>query len=184
MLTVMFCAMLSMVLAAYSVASHEPSSPGNNHLWQLVAAFLLFEACVGAYFPSIGVLRCNHFPDTNLSMIMTLFQLPTNSIVAVIFVFFQSLGNARAFLLVSILLALGAASMFVLCLRERERQKILAVQKLRMTGKQVLLVEQFQNAVREAKLEQRGLASRRESGSLLVRGQSGIIPRSSLGMPI
>jgi MFS family permease len=184
MLTVILCAMSSMVLAAYSVASHEPSSPGSDHLWRLVAAFLLFEACVGAYFPSIGVLRCNHFPDTNLSMIMTLFQLPTNSIVAVMFVFFQSLGNARAFLLTSVLLALGAASMFVLWLRERESHKMLAAQKVRVTGKQVLLAEQFQTAVREAKLEQRGLASRKEGGFLLVRGQSGMIQRSSLGMPI
>lgn len=192
LLSVLSCAMLSMGMASYlvanhdssSVANHDSSSSGNDHLWRIVASFLLFEACVGAYFPSIGVLRCSHFPNTNLSTIMTLFQLPTNSIVAVIFFFFQSLGNTRALLLTCALLAMGAACMFILCLRELQRQKTLEVQKLRMTGKQALLVEQFQSAVHEAKLEQRGLASRRQSDSLHVRGQSGLFPRSSLGMPI
>eukprot|EP00980_Cylindrotheca_fusiformis_P006927 scaffold1443_cov113-Cylindrotheca_fusiformis.AAC.1 len=182
MFSIMSCATLSMGYATYLVANDDVIS-GGEYLWQIIVAFLVFEACVGAYFPSIGVLRCTHCPETNLSMIITLFQLPTNAIVATIFFFFQSLGSMRAFLLVSTLLSVGAACMVILCLRERGSQAILAEQKETLYAKQALVTEKFRKAVHEAKLEHRGLASRRHSDSIVVHDQSALFPRSSRGLP-
>ncbi|KAF0764180.1 hypothetical protein AaE_003109 [Aphanomyces astaci] len=48
--------------------------------WTL-ASFLVFEVCVGMYFPITATLRADNFPDATMSTIMTAFRLPTNVIV-------------------------------------------------------------------------------------------------------
>ena len=47
----------------------------------LMFAFLLFEVCVGAFFPAMAVLRSKVLPSTGLSTIMNIFRVPLNIIV-------------------------------------------------------------------------------------------------------
>jgi hypothetical protein len=49
-----------------------------------MAAFVLFEACCGLYFPSIGILRAKYVPEAQRSTIMTIFRVPLNFVVALI----------------------------------------------------------------------------------------------------
>ncbi|KAF0697799.1 Aste57867_11542 [Aphanomyces stellatus] len=46
-------------------------------------SFLLFEVCVGAYFPASATLRADIFPDAAMGATMTAFRLPTNLLVLV-----------------------------------------------------------------------------------------------------
>jgi MFS transporter, MFS domain-containing protein family, molybdate-anion transporter len=47
-------------------------------------SFMVFEACVGLYFPSIGTLRSQYIPEANRSTIMNLFRVPLNFLVVVV----------------------------------------------------------------------------------------------------
>ena len=47
----------------------------------LMFAFLLFEVCVGAFFPAMAVLRSKVLPSAGLSTIMNIFRVPLNIIV-------------------------------------------------------------------------------------------------------
>jgi len=46
--------------------------------------FLLFEVCVGLYFPSMGTLKSKNVPDENRSTIYNIFRVPLNAIVLVV----------------------------------------------------------------------------------------------------
>ncbi|KAG9415361.1 hypothetical protein AC1031_008803 [Aphanomyces cochlioides] len=49
----------------------------------IFASFLLFEVCVGVYFPVSATLRADSFPEATMGTILTLFRLPTNFLVLV-----------------------------------------------------------------------------------------------------
>lgn len=46
-----------------------------------LAAFLLFEGCVGAYFPAMGTLKSITVPDAQRSTVYSLFRIPLNLLV-------------------------------------------------------------------------------------------------------
>ncbi|EQC36279.1 hypothetical protein SDRG_06384 [Saprolegnia diclina VS20] len=54
-----------------------------SELPPVFAAFLLFEVCVGAFFPCSATLRAQYFGDARLSTVLSLFRLPTNVLVIV-----------------------------------------------------------------------------------------------------
>merc|ERR1712185_278404 len=74
----------------------------------LVAAFFLFEACVGMYFPLIGTLRSKYLPDAYRGVIMNLFAIPLNLIVVGVFLSISKLGLSGALVCSTTALA-GAA---------------------------------------------------------------------------
>jgi hypothetical protein len=73
--------MTTIMLGLATVAMTLATITGTNGLGLLIAAFFLFEACVGMYFPSIGSLRAKYIPDKYRSVIMNLFGIPLNLIV-------------------------------------------------------------------------------------------------------
>lgn len=83
-----------------------------NSLTGLVAAFFVFEACVGMYFPSIGLLRSKYVPDSHRSVIMNLFGIPLNVLVVTVFLSIHRLGLQGALAISSGALALAAVCMF------------------------------------------------------------------------
>lgn len=178
MVLLTLCATISMCLVTYAVENVEA-----DNLIPLTVAFLLFEACVGAYFPSIGVLRCSHYGDANLQLLLTLFQIPTNSIVAIIFVCLQVLGNTRALCLTCIFLGLAAISMLMLRRSDDldKRKKEDAVKKI----KAVILTKMSMQALSKAgDKRSKGPRARRRRSSLHEQGQDGLLNRASFSMPL
>jgi hypothetical protein len=105
-----FAVMLSLATISMSIATYI----GASNLAVLIAAFFLFEVCVGMYFPSIGIfaptkvlifikyniflgtLRSKYLPDGQRSIIMNLFGIPLNLIVVSVFLSIRSLGVSGA----------------------------------------------------------------------------------------
>ncbi|KDO26128.1 hypothetical protein SPRG_08489 [Saprolegnia parasitica CBS 223.65] len=52
-----------------------------SELAPVFTAFLLFEVCVGVFFPCSATLRAQYFGDARLSTVLSLFRLPTNVLV-------------------------------------------------------------------------------------------------------
>lgn len=50
------------------------------HIPSLIA-FLVFEVCVGMYWPCIGTLKSQLVPEENRAAVYTLFRVPLNAIV-------------------------------------------------------------------------------------------------------
>eukprot|EP00747_Dinoflagellata_sp_TGD_P008313 gnl/TRDRNA2_/TRDRNA2_117941_c1_seq1.p1 gnl/TRDRNA2_/TRDRNA2_117941_c1~~gnl/TRDRNA2_/TRDRNA2_117941_c1_seq1.p1 ORF type:complete len:167 (+),score=19.54 gnl/TRDRNA2_/TRDRNA2_117941_c1_seq1:2-502(+) len=60
------------------------------------ASFLLFEMCVGIYFPMMGTLKGSIVPEESRSAIYNLFRVPLNAIVTSVLV--MNIGLSTAFL--------------------------------------------------------------------------------------
>ena len=102
--------MLSAATAAIAYTAHS-SSPA---LLPLLAAFFVFEVCVGMYFPSIGTLRSKYLPDAHRSVLMNLFGIPLNLIVVSVFLSIRALGVRGALSFASAALAIASLSMAAL----------------------------------------------------------------------
>ena len=63
----------AVAMAAAAVVVKNASSYGAKAFHVLIGSFLVFEACVGMYFPSIGTLRSKYLPDSHRSVMMNLF---------------------------------------------------------------------------------------------------------------
>lgn len=100
----------ALAMGAAATAAASPAAP----LASLVAAFFVFEACVGFYFPSIGTLRSKYVPDSHRSVIMNLFGIPLNVLVVSVFLANQRLGVSGALSISTGALALAAMSMYKL----------------------------------------------------------------------
>jgi len=71
------CAALSL---AYT-ASFQPSSQGTAVVSRKFWAFCVFEACVGAYYPVMGMLRGALVPNEVRATLSSLFRVPLNIFV-------------------------------------------------------------------------------------------------------
>ncbi|XP_077984504.1 molybdate-anion transporter-like isoform X2 [Glandiceps talaboti] len=56
--------------------------PGNHDL--IFAGFLVFEVCVGIFWPAMGTMRGIYVPEATRSTVMNLFRIPLNFIVILI----------------------------------------------------------------------------------------------------
>jgi MFS transporter, MFS domain-containing protein family, molybdate-anion transporter len=86
----------------------------SNPLTMMLSALLVFEACVGFYFPSFGMLRSKHIPDSCRSLAVTLFGVPLNLLVVAVFLSLKQLGAQGALLVASSFLAVATIAMSVL----------------------------------------------------------------------
>lgn len=50
----------------------------------VLLSFILFEICVGIFWPSLGTMRGKYIPEANRATIMNLFRVPLNLIVVVV----------------------------------------------------------------------------------------------------
>jgi MFS family permease len=87
---------------------------GSSSLAVLIAAFFVFEACVGMYFPSIGTLRSKYLPDRHRSVLINLFGIPLNLIVISVFLLIGKLGVSGALCCSSTALGLATVCMSIL----------------------------------------------------------------------
>jgi len=84
-------------------------------------AFLVFEACVGIYFPMIGTLKGEIVPEDMRSTIYNIYRLPLN--VAVLLPLMLNLSITLTFILTtSILLLAGASSFALMNMRAYEQE--------------------------------------------------------------
>jgi len=70
--------------------------------------FIVFECCVGVYFPTIGGLRGKYVPDAVRATIMNIFRIPLNVIVVTVLYSLDALGMYYCFLLASALLIVAS----------------------------------------------------------------------------
>jgi len=90
-------------LAAISLA--VPSFTNSPAL--LMLAFMVFEGCVGVYWPVIGTLKGIYVPEAQRSAIYNVFRVPLNAIVLVVLLFLSEIDNSVACLSCAALLALA-----------------------------------------------------------------------------
>jgi len=91
--------------AAAAAQLYEPS-PTIFHA--VFLNFLIFEYCVGLYFPTVSVLKSAVVPERLRSTIYNLYRVPTNAIV--IAVLLAKLNTPKVFFLCFMLLGMGLAS--------------------------------------------------------------------------
>lgn len=96
---------------------------GGSALGPIIGSFLVFEACVGCYFPLIGTLRSKYLPDAYRGVIMNLFGIPLNLIVVAVFLSIGSLGLTGAFACSFTALATALAAIFALRFTIRDAEK-------------------------------------------------------------
>ncbi|KAJ1476770.1 hypothetical protein T484DRAFT_1632152 [Baffinella frigidus] len=97
------------MLTAATVAMGVATAMGSS-LVAVIASFLVFEACVGMYFPSIGTLRSKYVPESHRSVIVNIFGVPLNLIVVSVFLSIKSLGVSGALACSTACLAVAAAA--------------------------------------------------------------------------
>ena len=102
----MMVAAAAMATAVTVVKSSSYFGTSSFHV--LIGAFLIFEACVGMYFPSIGTLRGKYLPDSHRGVMMNIFGLPLNLIVVGVNLLISYLGIAGALTCSTVTLALAA----------------------------------------------------------------------------
>lgn len=62
----------------------------------LLVSFMIFEACVGIYWPVIGTLKGIYVPEAQRSAIYNVFRVPLNAIVLVVLLFLSEIDNSVA----------------------------------------------------------------------------------------
>merc|ERR1712054_513811 len=75
-------------------------------------AFLVFEACVGLYFPMVGTLKGDIVPEDMRSTIYNLYRLPLN--VIVLMPLLLNFSISTTFTVTSSILAVATTSAFFL----------------------------------------------------------------------
>lgn len=73
------------VSAVSMAAAAACSAAETKSISALLAAFFVYEACVGMYFPAIGTIRSKLIPDDRKSVILSLFGVPLNTLVVLIY---------------------------------------------------------------------------------------------------
>merc|ERR1719316_301619 len=115
-----------MLLAGLVIAASAQLMPGMVGITSELApfnfwAFLLFEAAVGIYFPSICTLKSQVVPEAHRSTIYNLFRAPMNAIVCTVLLLNPSI--PATFQLVFQMIAMAAGLMVVLMIvQQREEQ--------------------------------------------------------------
>lgn len=62
-------------------------------------AFILFEACVGMFWPAIGTLRSSHLPESHRATIINIFRIPLNIIVCLVLYFQGGMSVSAVFII-------------------------------------------------------------------------------------
>jgi len=98
-------------LVSFMIASLATLNPEGN-LQLSLFAFLLFEFCVGLYFPTIGVLKSQIVPEKVRGTVYNLYRMPLNGIVVGLLLSNISMGTC--FKLNAVLLFIALLSMVAL----------------------------------------------------------------------
>jgi len=107
--------MAGILLISTASFSWSASAIQAQSLFGIIASFFAFEACVGMYFPSIGIIRSELLPEHHRCAIMSLFAVPLNILVVGVISFQPILGNVGSLKVAGI--AMGVASMCMVLLQ-------------------------------------------------------------------
>ena len=88
--------------AAFAVPAFSSSQTA------LFTSFVVFEVCVGIFWPMLGVIRSQHLPEAQRATIINIFRVPLNAIVVGVLFFQGSMGVGTVFSVCAALLLLGA----------------------------------------------------------------------------
>lgn len=91
-------------IMAYMAAAADSA----GHLRTSLSAFLIFEFCVGVYFPSVGVLKSEIVPEQVRGTVYNLYRVPLNGIVVALLL--SNISMATCFKLNAFLLLLALTS--------------------------------------------------------------------------
>ena len=80
----------------------------SSHTLQL-AAFFVFEACCGMYFPAAGTMRNRYIPEEVRATVMNVFRIGLNLIVVLTLVNIDSLSTDTVFIFCVVLMGVAAA---------------------------------------------------------------------------
>jgi len=69
----------------------------------ILAAFLVFEGCVGLYWPSIGTVKSRIVPEEVRATVYNIFRVPLNAVVVTVLL--NNMSTATAFFWCAIMLA-------------------------------------------------------------------------------
>ena len=72
--------------------------------------FIVFECCVGVYFPTIGGIRGKYVPDSVRATVMNIFRIPLNVVVVCVLYYIDTLGMHKVFVLASGLLVVASVA--------------------------------------------------------------------------
>ena len=78
----------------------------------IFTAFVVFEVCVGIFWPAMGTLRGRLVPEAARSTVMNFFRMPLNAIVVLILL--QDFKLTLIFQFCVVFLCLACAGMFYL----------------------------------------------------------------------
>lgn len=98
---------MTIMLSLASLSMLVAAKLGLQKLNWLIPSLVLFEMCVGLYFPSMGALRSKYLPENCRSIIMNLFGIPLNFFVVSVFLSIQHLKADGALTIASAALALA-----------------------------------------------------------------------------
>jgi len=103
----------ALALAAGAMASAAASCRGS--LRAVLASFFLFEACVGIYFPAMGVLRSRYVPDSHRGIMTAMSRVPLNLLVVAVTLAGQRLGLRGSLLCSCVALQASLLAQLRLC---------------------------------------------------------------------
>jgi len=92
MRSVFFIAAISMFIVAFSTNGQTT-----------FLAFLLFEVCVGVFWPGMGTLRSKCIPEETRATVINLFRVPLNLMVCILLVYVDQLRPRTVFLFCALL---------------------------------------------------------------------------------
>eukprot|EP01083_Nonionella_stella_P293283 997351_1 len=84
------------------------------------AGFIIFEICVGMYWPIIGGLREKYIPDGVRATVMNLFRIPLNMVVILGLWIYEDLGDNK-FVFFGVTLVMASACALSLCFANTEK---------------------------------------------------------------
>mmetsp|Transcript_24249 Transcript_24249/g.61799 ORF Transcript_24249/g.61799 Transcript_24249/m.61799 type:complete len:510 (+) Transcript_24249:81-1610(+) len=95
--------------ACFVMASHAVASGAEDNLRLSLMAFLMFEFCVGVYFPSVGVLKSEIVPEAVRGTVYNIYRIPLNAIVVGLLL--SNISMATCFKLNAVLLLISLGCM-------------------------------------------------------------------------
>jgi len=78
-----------------------------NHAYIVLNGFLIFELCVGVYFPTIGTIRSKYIPEESRAAVMNFFRIPLNVLVVLILRYINVFENRTIFYICSLFLTIA-----------------------------------------------------------------------------
>lgn len=104
--------MIALLIGVFAFAICAVSAKRTNHLLASYMCFLVFEFCVGLYYPSMGVFKTDIVPDNVRSTIYNLYRIPLNAIV--ILLLLSNLPPVVSFFLCALLLSVALLAVAVI----------------------------------------------------------------------